>query len=417
MPADVFTLAAVNGVELAVFIFFFGLVTVLGFVAARWRSARTLEHLDEWGLGGRNFGGWITWFLHRRRPVHGVHLRRRAGAGLRRRRARLLRRAVHDRRLPDRVPGRCRGCGRSRTGTATSPRPTSSAAVSAPRRSRWSIAITGIVATMPYIALQLVGIEAVLKTMGITGDVAADRRLRDPRRLHVPVRPARAGADRVRQGHADLHRRDRGGDLHPDQARRLRRDLRRGGQEVRGVADSPADGTLLADPQRARVLDARASARRSRCSSTRTRVTGVLASRSRDTIKRNMAALPAYSFVLGLLALLGYMAIAAGVTPLTSTASPTATRSCRCCSTGCSPTGSRASRSRRSASARWSPRRSCRSRRRTCSRATSTGSTSSPDATPGAGGAGQQARLAGREGRRAARASWSSTRSSRSTCS
>ncbi len=33
-----------------------------------------------------------------------------------------------------------------------------------------AIAITGIVATMPYIALQLVGIEAVLKTMGISGD-------------------------------------------------------------------------------------------------------------------------------------------------------------------------------------------------------------------------------------------------------
>ena len=44
-------------------------------------------------------------------------------------------------------------------------------------------------------------------------------------------------------------------------------------------------------------------------------VTAVLASRSRDTIKRNMAALPAYSFVLGLIALLGFMAIAAGIKP------------------------------------------------------------------------------------------------------
>ena len=45
-------------------------------------------------------------------------------------------------------------------------------------------------------------------------------------------------------------------------------------------------------------------------------MTGLLASRSRDTIRRNMAALPAYSFMLGLLALLGLMAIAAGVKPL-----------------------------------------------------------------------------------------------------
>src|SRR5260370_12363332 len=48
---------------LAVFLFFFALVTVLGFVAARWRRPKTLARLDEWGLGGRQFGTWITWFL------------------------------------------------------------------------------------------------------------------------------------------------------------------------------------------------------------------------------------------------------------------------------------------------------------------------------------------------------------------
>src|SRR4029453_17805294 len=45
-------------------------------------------------------------------------------------------------------------------------------------------------------------------------------------------------------------------------------------------------------------------------------ITGLLATRSRDTIRRNMAALPAYTFVAGLLAPLGLMAIAAGVKPL-----------------------------------------------------------------------------------------------------
>src|SRR3954470_20665299 len=57
------TLAAIKGVELAVFIVLFGVVTVLGFLASRWRRAESLDHLDEWGLGGRNFGAWITWFL------------------------------------------------------------------------------------------------------------------------------------------------------------------------------------------------------------------------------------------------------------------------------------------------------------------------------------------------------------------
>ncbi len=53
----------VNAVELTVFTVLFVFVSVLGFVAARWRRADDLEHLDEWGLGGRNFGSWITWFL------------------------------------------------------------------------------------------------------------------------------------------------------------------------------------------------------------------------------------------------------------------------------------------------------------------------------------------------------------------
>jgi SSS family solute:Na+ symporter len=47
-------------------------------------------------------------------------------------------------------------------------------------------------------------------------------------------------------------------------------------------------------------------------------ITGVLASKNRDVIKRNMSALPAYSLVLGLIALLGFMAIAAGIVPITT---------------------------------------------------------------------------------------------------
>jgi SSS family solute:Na+ symporter len=42
-------------------------------------------------------------------------------------------------------------------------------------------------------------------------------------------------------------------------------------------------------------------------------ITGVLSTRSRTVIRRNAALLPAYSFLLGLLALLGFVAIAAGI--------------------------------------------------------------------------------------------------------
>ena len=55
------------------------------------------------------------------------------------------------------------------------------------------VAITGIVATMPYIALQLVGIEAVLQDDGRRRRVAADHRLR---RSSPPTRTSPACARR-----------------------------------------------------------------------------------------------------------------------------------------------------------------------------------------------------------------------------
>ena len=106
-------------------------------------------------------------------------------------------------------------------------------------------------------------------------------------------------------------------------------------------------------------------------------VTGVLSTRSRSVIRRNAALLPAYSFLLGLLALLGFVAIAAGREGATEPAAggaaavrervPAVVRRRRA--------------SRRSSSARWCRRRSCRSRPRTCGPATSTGPSSSRDAT------------------------------------
>ena len=45
-----------------VFVILFLLVSWLGFVAAHWRKA-DLNQLHEWGLGGRRFGTVVTWFL------------------------------------------------------------------------------------------------------------------------------------------------------------------------------------------------------------------------------------------------------------------------------------------------------------------------------------------------------------------
>ena len=52
----------IDWVALTVFVLFFGFVTVLGFLAARWKAA-DLNLLHEWGLGGNRFGTVITWFL------------------------------------------------------------------------------------------------------------------------------------------------------------------------------------------------------------------------------------------------------------------------------------------------------------------------------------------------------------------
>src|SRR4051812_17790145 len=53
----------VNTTELVVFVALFVAVSAMGFVAARWRRAESMDDLQEWGLGGRSFGSWITWFL------------------------------------------------------------------------------------------------------------------------------------------------------------------------------------------------------------------------------------------------------------------------------------------------------------------------------------------------------------------
>ena len=99
-------------------------------------------------------------------------------------------------------------------------------------------------------------------------------------------------------------------------------------------------------------------------------VTGVLSTGSRKVIRRNAALLPAYSFLLGLLALLGFVAIAAGVKvenaqqavpQLFEKEFPSWFAGVAFAAIGIG---------------RWCPRRSCRSRPPTCGPATSTRPTS-----------------------------------------
>ena len=305
----------VKWVELSIFIFLFALVSRHGLLSPRAGARpRRMEHLDEWGLGGRKFGSWITWFL--------------LGGDL------------YTAYTFVAVPGLVFAVGA--LGFFAVPYTIlifPLAFVVAPRL--WSvahkhgyvtpadfvrgrhgsptlallIAITGIVATMPYIALQLVGIGAVLRTMGVEGEwpliiafviLAAytyQSGLRAPALIafvkdtliyivvivaviYIPIKLG--GFDEI-FGAAQ--------------------------KKFDGTEPPVVDGLMLADAQ---ILGYSTLAFGSALALFLYphSITGLLASRSRDTIRRNMAALPAYSFMLGLLALLGLMAIAAGVKPL-----------------------------------------------------------------------------------------------------
>jgi SSS family solute:Na+ symporter len=174
---------------------------------------------------------------------------------------------------------------------------------------------------MPYIALQLVGIGAVLRTMGVNGEwpliiafviLAAytyQSGLRAPALIafvkdaliYIVVLVAVIYIPIKLGGFDDI--------------------FAAAQKKFDGTEPPVVDGVLLADPQ---ILGYSSLAFGSALALFLYphAITGLLATRSRDTIRRNMAALPAYSFVLGLLALLGLMAIAAGVKPLTAGGKP-----------------------------------------------------------------------------------------------
>src|SRR3954451_19146985 len=159
----------INVVELAIVVVLFLVVTVMGFAAARWRRAQSLMHLDEWGLGGRSFGSWITWFLiggdlytaYTFVAVPALMF----GAG-----------ATGFFAVPYTVViypmvfiVMVRLWSVSHKHGLVTPADFVRARFGSPTLALL-VAVTGIVATMPYIALQLAGMRAVLETMGLPGD-------------------------------------------------------------------------------------------------------------------------------------------------------------------------------------------------------------------------------------------------------
>ncbi len=156
----------VSVIAFSVFIFFFLLVTVLGFAAARWRRAKALDNLDEWGLGGRGFGTFIAWFLiggdlYTAYTFIAVPALLYAGS------------AIGFFAVPYTIvvyPLIFLFMPRLWSVSHRHGYVTPADFIEGRYDSRplaLAVALTGILATMPYIALQLVGIEVVLEVMGI----------------------------------------------------------------------------------------------------------------------------------------------------------------------------------------------------------------------------------------------------------
>jgi SSS family solute:Na+ symporter len=293
-------------IALSVLIFFFALVTVMGFVAARWRRPKTLAHIDEWGLGGRQFGTWITWFLiggdfYTAYTVIAVPaLVYSVGAygffalpytiivypfvfAV----MPVLWKVAKDRgyvTAADVVHGQYGS-----------------------RALELAVAVTGVIATMPYIALQLVGMAAVIKAVGLQGEwplIAAfiilalytySSGLRAPAliafvkdiMIYIVVLvaviyiPTQIGGYGAIFEAADAAFKAKG-----------------------------SGGTLLAPHQYTAYATLALGSALAAFMYPHT-LTGIFATKSADTIRKNAMLLPAYTLLLGLLAMLGYMGLAA----------------------------------------------------------------------------------------------------------
>ena len=288
-------------------------VTVLGFLAARWGKTK-IDTLDEWALGGRRFGTLVAWFL--------------LGGDL------------YTAYTFIAVPALAFGAGAiaffavpystivyplgflimARFWTVAKRRGyvTTADFVSDRFGSRWlelAVAVTGVAATMPYIALQLIGMRSVLQRSGIasSGESALifslvafallaaytfTSGLRAPAMIAfvkdtliyvtviaaLVIIPARLGgwhAIFIAAQHA--------------------------------LAARPKPTSIILGPNLYFAYASLAFGSALALFIYPHSITSVLSSKSANVIRRNCALLPLYSLLLTFIALLGYCALAAGI--------------------------------------------------------------------------------------------------------
>jgi solute:Na+ symporter, SSS family len=311
----------VNTTTFTIVVVLFAVVTLTGFAAARWRRAENMLHLNEWGLGGRSFGTFIGWFLIGGDlytaytfvavpsavfltgavagffavsytimvfPIALIFMPRLWSVS-----------RVHNYITPaDFVKGRYGSRGLS-----------------------LATALTGILALMPYIALQLVGIQAVLTVMGV-GTSSTNTWVKDlPLIIAFLVLAVFTAISGLRAPTMIAFIKDTliyvmiivavfyiptrlGGWGHIFAAGQAKM------TSVSPTTHKPV-GVFIPtalNSQLAFATLALGSACALFCYPHA--ITATLATKRRAVIKRNMALLPIYSIMLGFIALLGYMAIA-----------------------------------------------------------------------------------------------------------
>jgi solute:Na+ symporter, SSS family len=301
-----------NWTAIIVFVLLFGFVTALGFLAAHWRRG-DLDLLHEWGLAGRRFGTVVSWFL--------------LGGDL------------YTAYTFVAVPALVFGAGA--IGFFAVPYTiivyplvflilprlwsvahkhnyiTASDFIVGRYGNRWlalAVALTGIVATMPYIALQLVGLQVVIGAMGVGvgGGFAGDL----PLIIAFVILAAFTYTSGLRAPAMIAIVKDTLIYITVI-AMVIVIPIELGGYG-KMFAAIPLDKLILAPPTGNNLGLYSAYATLALGSAFALflyphSVTGVLSASSRHVIRRNAAYLNAYSLMLGLLAITGFMALAMGI--------------------------------------------------------------------------------------------------------
>jgi SSS family solute:Na+ symporter len=303
---------ASSGAEFWVFTILLAGTILLGFAAAQWRRPHSIHSLEEWGVGGRAFGNWVTWFLLGGSTftaytfvavpalVYGVGAMGFFAIPF----------SIITPPLVFLVSTRIWSVSHRHgfvTGAEFARARFGSRGLAA------LLAITGIVATMPYIAVQLLSLQAVFKTMGISGEwplavalglVAFSTfrsGLRAPALLSIAkdvlliwvIIAALLVVAMSGGWGAAFH----------SAALRFAHSPGPGTGLLLGSSDQLSYLTLVVGSALSILVYPHA-------------LTGILAAKDLATVRRNAAALPVYCLALGLMGMLGVFAISMGILPV-----------------------------------------------------------------------------------------------------